>query len=179
VSNHTFCLTTGDAMLANMFVFMCSHGSSRPVTPKLWLVLSAQQRSFLYGMNDIVQVGRAAPTRVINVSNTNRSNVNSKYRPTSVNINNQREGSGNSNNLNAKPGLLGRNKKQLTNSYRTGTSKLNNNTTSFVTASSNNSNNKNNVTQPIKKRKVNNNIQAKLNRLAVFERAERERKRLL
>ena len=179
VSNHNFCLATGDAMLANMFVFMCSHGSSRPVTPKLWLVLSAQQRSFLYGMNDIVQVGRAAPTRVINVSNTNGSNVNSKYRPTSVNINNQREGSGNSNNLNAKPGLLGRNKKQLTNSYRTGTSKLNNNTTSFVTASSNNSNNKNNVTQPIKKRKVNNNIQAKLNRLAVFERAERERKRLL
>src|SRR5210317_1522064 len=27
VSNHNFCLTTGDAMLANMFVFMCSHGS--------------------------------------------------------------------------------------------------------------------------------------------------------
>ena len=71
VSNHNFCLTTGDAMLANMFVFMCSHGSPEPVTPKLWLVLSAQQRSFLYGMNDILQVANAAPTRVINVPNTN------------------------------------------------------------------------------------------------------------
>ena len=71
VSNHNFCLTTGDAMLANVFVFMCSYGSPKPVTPKLWLVLSAQQRSFLYGMNDIVQVGNAAPTRVINIPNTN------------------------------------------------------------------------------------------------------------
>jgi len=112
VSNHNFCLTTGDAMLANMFVFMCSHGSPRPVTPKLWLVLSAQQRSFLYGMNDILQVANAAPTRVINVPNTNikvltesnrsNSNSNSKYRPTSL-----REGSGNSNNE-KKSGLLNR-----------------------------------------------------------------------
>lgn len=186
VRNHNFCLTTGDAMLANMFVFMCSHGSSRPVTPKLWLVLSAQQRSFLYGMNDIVRVGSAAPTRVINVPNrngSNRSNSNSNYRP-----NNGLEGSGNSNNLNARPGLIGRavrffrgnkkqpvnsnrNKNQLANSNRTGSSNfkpqtlkpvnnrnvvMNNasNTESFVTASSNNSNNNNNVTQPAKKRRM-------------------------
>lgn len=198
VSNHNFCLTTGDAMLANMFVFMCSHGSSRPVTPKLWLVLSAQQRSFLYGMNDIVQVGSAAPTRVINVPNTNgsnRSNSNSNYRP-----NNGREGSGNSGNLNARPGLIGRaarffggNKKQNANSNSTRSPKFktqtpkpinnrnvvmnnanNNNTRSFITASSNNSNNNNNVTQPTKKRRVNNNIQAKLNELERMKRRNRE-----
>ena len=216
VSNHNFCLTTGDAMLANMFVFMCSHGSPRPVTPKLWLVLSAQQRSFLYGMNDIIQVGSAAPTRVINVPNTNievssgsnRSNSNSRQRnvtPVRMNTNNnRREGSGNSNNVNARPGLFGRavrffggNKKQNANSNSTRSPKFkpqtpkvvnnknivrnnnNNNTRSFVTASSNNSNNNNNnVTQPVKKRKVNNNVRAKLNELERIKRRERELARL-
>ena len=216
VSNHNFCLTTGDAMLANVFVFMCSHGSPRPVTPKLWLVLSAQQRSFLYGMNDIVQVGSAAPTRVINIPNTNievssgsnRSNSNSRQRNvTPMNNkpnNNRREGSGNSNNVNARPGLFGRaarlfgGKKQNANSNSTRTpnykpqsqrqvnnnnivrnNNSNNNTRSFVTASSNNSsNNNNNVTQPIKKRKVNNNTQAKLNELERRKRRDRELARL-
>ena len=216
VSNHNFCLTTGDAMLANMFVFMCSHGSPKPVTPKLWLVLSAQQRSFLYGMNDIVQVGSAAPTRVINVPNTNievssgsnRSNSNSRQRnvtPVRMNTgNNRREGSGNSNNVNARPGFFGRaarffggNKKQNAKSNSTRSPKFkpqtprvvnnknivknnnNNNTRSFVTASSNNSNNNNNnVTQPVKKRKVNNNVKAKLNELERIKRRERELTRL-
>ena len=216
VSNHNFCLTTGDAMLANMFVFMCSHGSPEPVTPKLWLVLSAQQRSFLYGMNDILQVANAAPTRVINVPNTNikvssgsnRSTSNSRPRnvtPVRMNTgNNRREGSGNSNNVNARPGFFGRaarlfggNKKQnaKSNSTRSPKSKPqtprvvnnknivknnnNNNTRSFVTASSNNSNNNNNnVTQPVKKRKVNNNIQAKLNELERIKKRNRELARL-
>ena len=216
VSNHNFCLTTGDAMLANMFVFMCSHGSPEPVTPKLWLVLSAQQRSFLYGMNDILQVANAAPTRVINVPNTNikvssgsnRSTSNSRPRnvtPVRMNTgNNRREGSGNSNNVNARPGFFGRaarlfggNKKQnaKSNSTRSPKSKPqtprvvnnknivknnnNNNTRSFVTASSNNSNNNNNnVTQPVKKRKVNNNVKAKLNELERIKRRERELARL-
>ena len=216
VSNHNFCLTTGDAMLANMFVFMCSHGSPEPVTPKLWLVLSAQQRSFLYGMNDILQVANAAPTRVINVPNTNikvssgsnRSTSNSRPRnvtPVRMNTgNNRREGSGNSNNVNARPGFFGRaarlfggNKKQnaKSNSTRSPKSKPqtprvvnnknivknnnNNNTRSFVTASSNNSNNNNNnVTQPVKKRKVNNNVKAKLNELERIKRRERELTRL-
>ena len=216
VSNHNFCLTTGDAMLANMFVFMCSHGSPEPVTPKLWLVLSAQQRSFLYGMNDILQVANAAPTRVINVPNTNikvssgsnRSTSNSRPRnvtPVRMNTgNNRREGSGNSNNVNARPGFFGRaarlfggNKKQNTKSNSTRSPKSkpqtprvvnnknivknnnNNNTRSFVTASSNNSNNNNNnVTQPVKKRKVNNNIQAKLNELERIKKRNRELARL-
>jgi len=216
VSNHNFCLTTGDAMLANMFVFMCSHGSPEPVTPKLWLVLSAQQRSFLYGMNDILQVANAAPTRVINVPNTNikvssgsnRSTSNSRPRnvtPVRMNTgNNRREGSGNSNNVNARPGFFGRaarlfggKKKQnaKSNSTRSPKSKPqtprvvnnknivknnnNNNTRSFVTASSNNSNNNNNnVTQPVKKRKVNNNVKAKLNELERIKRRERELARL-
>jgi hypothetical protein len=55
----------------------------------------------------------------------------------------------------------------------------NNNTRSFVTASSNNSNNNNNnVGQPTKKRKVNNNVQARLNRLTALEKLAREKKRL-
>jgi hypothetical protein len=119
--------------------------------------------------------------------------------------NNRQEGSGNSNNVNARPGFFGRaarffggNKKQNANSNNTRSPKFkpqtpkptnnrnvvmnnvnNNNTKSFVTASSNNSNNNNNnVTQPIKKRKVNNNVQAKLNRLAALEKLAREKKRL-
>ena len=214
VRNHNFCLTTGDAMLANMFVFMCSHGSPRPVTPKLWLVLSKNQRSFLYGMNDIVQVANAAPTRVINVPNTtqeatsgsNRSNSNNRQRNvtpirTSNVSNNGREGSGNSSNVNARPGFFGGvarifrgNKKQSAKSNSTRSPKFkpqtprvvnngsivrnnnNNNTRSFVTASSYNSNNNNNVTS--KKRKVSNNVQAKLNELKRMKRLERERVRL-
>ena len=56
----------------------------------------------------------------------------------------------------------------------------NNNTRSFVTASSNNSNNKNNnnVRQPVKKRRLTNNDQARLNRLAALERRDREMRRL-
>ena len=188
-SNHNFCLTTGDAMLANMFVFMCSHGSPRPVTPKLWLVLSAQQRSFLYGMNDILQVGSAAPTRVINVPNMNKISKNTNEEATSGS-NNRREGSGNSNNVNARPGFFGRaarffggNKKQNANSNNTRSPMFkpqtprvvsnnniarnnnNNNTRSFVTASSNKSNNNNNnvTQQPAKNRKVNNNVQQSAN----------------
>ena len=187
VSNHNFCLTTGDAMLANMFVFMCSHGSPRPVTPKLWLVLSAQQRSFLYGMNDILQVGSAAPTRVINVPNMNKISKNTNEEATSGS-NNRREGSGNSNNVNARPGFFGRaarffggNKKQNANSNNTRSPMFkpqtprvvsnnnNNNTRSFVTASSNNSNNNNNnvTQQPVKNRKVNNNAQQSAKRRKV------------
>src|SRR5210317_695065 len=105
VSNHNFCLTTGDAMLANMFVFMCSHGSPTPVTPKLWLVLSAQQRSFLYGMNNILQVASAAPTRVINVPNMNKISKNTNEEATSGS--NRTEGGGNTNNKNNR-GIFGR-----------------------------------------------------------------------
>src|SRR6056300_1413341 len=92
-------------MLANMFVFMCSHGSPTPVTPKLWLVLSAQQRSFLYGMNNILQVASAAPTRVINVPNMNKISKNTNEEATSGS--NRTEGGGNTNNKNNR-GIFGR-----------------------------------------------------------------------
>ena len=105
--------------------------------------------------------------------------------------NNRSEGSGNSNNVNARQGLPGRavrlsggNKKQNANSNNTRSPKLkpqtsrvvnnknivknnnNNNTRSFVTARSNNSNNNtNNVTQPLtKKRRVNNNTRININK---------------
>ena len=119
--------------------------------------------------------------------------------------NNRREGSGNSSNVNARPGFFGRvarlfggNKKQNAKSISTRSPKLkpqtprvvnnknivrnnnNNNTRSFVTASPNNSNNNNNnvTQQPAKKRKVNNNVQAKLNELERLKRRERELARL-
>jgi hypothetical protein len=147
VSNHNFCLTTGDAMLANMFVFMCSHGSPTPVTPKLWLVLSAQQRSFLYGMNDILQVASAAPTRVINVPNMNKISKNTNEQATSGS--NRTEGGGNTNNKNNRGifrRIFGGTKKPVNNGVR----RMNVNNTASVAGSSSGSvsrnNNNNNVT---------------------------------
>src|SRR6056300_1521659 len=155
VSNHNFCLTTGDAMLANMFVFMCSHGSPSPVTPKLWLVLSAQQRSFLYGMNDILQVASAAPTRVINVPNMNKISKNTNEQATSGS--NRTEGGGNTNNKNNRGifrRIFGGTKKPANNRNA---NKMNVNNTASVAGSSSgsvsrNNNNNNNVSSNNAKR---------------------------
>jgi hypothetical protein len=164
VSNHNFCLTTGDAMLANMFVFMCSHGSPSPVTPKLWLVLSAQQRSFLYGMNDILQVASAAPTRVINVPNMNKISKNTNEQATSGS--NRTEGGGNTNNKNNRGifrRIFGGTKKPANNRN---VRRMNvNNTTSVAGSSSGsvsrNNNNNNNVSsnnrRGVKRGRNNNN----------------------
>src|SRR5210317_24528 len=164
VSNHNFCLTTGDAMLANMFVFMCSHGSPTPVTPKLWLVLSAQQRSFLYGMNDILQVASAAPTRVINVPNMNKISKNTNEEATSGS--NRTEGGGNTNNKNNRGifrRIFGGTKKPANNRNA---NKMNVNNTASVAGSSSgsvsrNNNNNNNVSsnnrRGVKRARNNNN----------------------
>src|SRR5210317_53410 len=164
VSNHNFCLTTGDAMLANMFVFMCSHGSPSPVTPKLWLVLSAQQRSFLYGMNDILQVASAAPTRVINVPNMNKISKNTNEQATSGS--NRTEGGGNTNNKNNRGifrRIFGGTKKPANNRNA---NKMNVNNTASVAGSSSgsvsrNNNNNNNVSsnnrRGVKRARNNNN----------------------
>ena len=70
-------------------------------------------------------------------------------------------------------------KQQTPRTVNTIMTNANNNTRSFVTASSNNSNkNNNNVGQPAKKRKVNNNVQTKLNELERIKRRERELARL-
>ena len=164
VSNHNFCLTTGDAMLANMFVFMCSHGSPSPVTPKLWLVLSAQQRSFLYGMNNILQVASAAPTRVINVPNMNKISKNTNEQATSGS--NRTEGGGNTNNKNNRGifrRIFGGTKKPANNRNA---NKMNVNNTASVAGSSSgsvsrNNNNNNNVSsnnrRGVKRARNNNN----------------------
>ena len=151
--------------------------------------------------SNITRAMEALNTNIEVSSGSNRSNSNSRQRNTTpvrmnTNNNNRREGSGNSSNVNARPGLFGRavrffggSKKQNVKSNSTQTPKFkpqtprvvnnNNNTRSFVTASSNNSNNNNNnVTQPFKKRKVNNNVQAKLNELARLRKRERELARL-
>tara|TARA_Y100000361_G_C11152836_1_gene342226 strand:+ start:74 stop:2320 length:2247 start_codon:yes stop_codon:yes gene_type:complete len=83
-----YCLATGDAMLANNFVFLCSRSG---VSPNLWMATSTQQISKVYGkmINDI-KVVQPSPTQVINVPNNNRGVVSSG--------NNRTEGGGNSNN---------------------------------------------------------------------------------
>jgi len=63
-SNYHFCLGTGDAMLANNFIFMCSVSG---VSPNLWMALSTQQKSTLFGkMIDNIKVGSPEPTLVQN-----------------------------------------------------------------------------------------------------------------
>jgi hypothetical protein len=182
VSNHNFCLTTGDAMLANMFVFMCSHGSPTPVTPKLWLVLSAQQRSFLYGMNDILQVASAAPTRVINVPNMNKISKNTNEQATSGS--NRTEGGGNTNNKNNRGifrRIFGGTKKPANNRNA---NKMNVNNTASVAGSSSgsvsrNNNNNNNVSsnnrRGVKRARNNNNNVSQPN----AKRVNRTRNRLI
>lgn len=62
-----YCLATGDAMLANNFIFLCSRSD---VSPNLWMATSTQQVSKVYGkMIDQIQVVKPAPTQVRNAPN--------------------------------------------------------------------------------------------------------------
>jgi hypothetical protein len=82
-----YCLATGDAMLANNFVFLCSRSG---VSPNLWMATSTQQVSKVYGkMIDNIQTVQPAPTQVRNAPNVSNGNqvVSSG--------NNRTEGSGN------------------------------------------------------------------------------------
>lgn len=92
-SKYHYCLATGDAMLANNFIFLCSRSG---VSPNLWMATSTQQVSKVYGkMIDQIQVVKPAPTQVRNAPNYSiRNEVVSSG-------NNRTEGGGNS-------GILGR-----------------------------------------------------------------------
>ena len=75
---YNYCLATGDAMLCNSFIFMCSISGT---TPNLWMPISKQQTSLVYGdmlnnfrTNKTIQ---SEPTEVVNANvrrTPNRSN---------------------------------------------------------------------------------------------------------
>jgi len=95
-AKYHYCLATGDAMLANNFIFMCSRSG---VSPNLWMATSTQQVSKVYGkMIDQIQVVKPAPTQVRNAP------VNIKGNQNESSGNNRTEGGGNSSNS----GILGR-----------------------------------------------------------------------
>ena len=95
-AKYHYCLATGDAMLANNFIFMCSRSG---VSPNLWMATSTQQVSKVYGkMIDKIQVVKPAPTQVRNAP----VNINGNQNESSGN--NRTEGGGNSSNS----GILGR-----------------------------------------------------------------------
>ena len=98
-----YCLATGDAMLANNFIFLCS---SSGVSPNLWMTTSAQQVSKVYGeMTENFQIVKPAPTEVRNAPGMNEGNGNTNEEATSGS--NRTEGGGNTNNKNNR-GIFGR-----------------------------------------------------------------------
>ena len=95
-AKYHYCLATGDAMLANNFIFMCSRSG---VSPNLWMATSTQQVSKVYGkMIDNIQTVKPAPTLVRNAP----VNINGNQNESSGNS--RTEGGGNSSNS----GILGR-----------------------------------------------------------------------
>ena len=86
--NYNYCLATGDAMLCNSFIFMCSISNT---TPNLWMPISKQQTSLVYGdmlnnfrTNKTIQ---SEPTEVVNANvrrTPNRSNGSGYVKPISL-----------------------------------------------------------------------------------------------
>jgi len=69
-AKRNYCLATGDAMLCNSFIFMCSISGT---TPNLWMPISKQQTSLVYGgmldnFNPYSNI-KSAPTEVRNANN--------------------------------------------------------------------------------------------------------------
>ena len=69
-AKRNYCLATGDAMLCNSFIFMCSISGT---TPNLWMPISKQQTSLVYGgmLNNFNPYSniKSAPTEVRNANN--------------------------------------------------------------------------------------------------------------
>jgi hypothetical protein len=102
-----YCLATGDAMLANNFLFLCSRSG---VSPNLWMATSTKQVSKVYGkMIDDIRVVRPAPTLVRNAPNMNERIANTNNEASSGS--NRTEGGGNSNNRGFFGRIFGGNKK--------------------------------------------------------------------
>jgi hypothetical protein len=153
-----YCLATGDAMLSNIFVFLCSRSG---VSPNLWMATSTKQVSKVYGkMIDQIQVVKPAPTQVRNAPNYSIGNevVSSG--------NNRTEGGGNtSNNQNIRnspsvsrnnggnvPMRNANNTVSIAGSSKGSVSRNNNNNVSSRGVKRVRNNNNNNVNQPSAKR---------------------------
>jgi ribosomal protein L21E len=74
VAKYNYCLATGDAMLCNSFIFMCSIAK---VSPNLWMPISKQQTSLVYGnmLNNFNPNSniKSAPTEVRNANKVRRT----------------------------------------------------------------------------------------------------------
>jgi hypothetical protein len=149
-----YCLATGDAMLANNFLFLCSRSG---VSPNLWMATSTKQVSKVYGkMIDDIQIVKPAPTLVRNAPNVNERIANTNDEASSGN--NRTEGGGNSNNRTVV-------KKRVNNTRKNnGVRMMNVNNTMSVAGSSqgsvsmnNNNNNVNSINRKSTKRVRNNN----------------------
>jgi hypothetical protein len=78
-----YCLATGDAMLANNFIFLCSRSG---VSPNLWMATSTKQVSKVYGkMIEHIRIVKPAPTEVINAMGMNEGTGNKNQEATSGN----------------------------------------------------------------------------------------------
>lgn len=182
-----YCLATGDAMLANNFIFLCSRSG---VSPNLWMATSTKQVSKVYGkMIDSIETINAAPTEVVNAPNRNERTGNTNNEASSGN--NRTEGGGNSNNRGFFGRIFGGNKKPVNNRVvnrkpvNNGVRRMNVNNAASVAGSSSGSvsrnnnnnnnvnsnnrrgvkrtrNNNNNVSQPTAKRVVSTNTRNKL-----------------
>ena len=138
--NYHYCLATGDAMLANNFIFLCT--KSR-VSPNLWMAVSSQQVSKVYGeMTENFQIAKPAVTTVTNAPNKRNGNTDQEVL------------SGKSNNR----GFL----RRIFGGKRTGARSVGNNTTSAAGSSSGsmNTNNGGNIQskrtpQPTKGKRMN------------------------
>ena len=147
-----YCLATGDAMLANNFLFLCSRSG---VSPNLWMATSTKQVSKVYGkMIDDIQIVKPAPTLVRNAPNVNERIANTNNEASSGS--NRTEGGGNSNNRGFFGRIFGGNKKPANSGVvnkkpvNNGVRRMNVNNTASVAGSSSGSvsrnNNNNNVT---------------------------------
>ena len=81
--NYHYCLATGDAMLANNFIFLCSRSG---VSPNLWMATSTKQVSKVYGkMIEHIRIVKPAPTEVRNALGMNEGTGNNNQEATSGN----------------------------------------------------------------------------------------------
>lgn len=145
-NKYHYCLATGDAMLANNFIFLCSRSG---VSPNLWMATSTQQVSKVYGkMIDNIQTVRPAPTLVRNAPNvSNGDEVVSSG-------NNRSESGDNSNNRGFVGRVFGGNKKPTNGGVVNNTQSVAGSSQGSVSRNNNN----NNVSSRGVKRTRNNNI---------------------
>jgi len=161
--NQRIVLGTLDGVLCGMYCFLSK--SLMNEEPRIFIDMSFKQRNqiVMYGVSDLIQVGKNVKPQVSTVGSNFISNNNNSTEVSSGN--NRSEGGGNSNNRGFMGRIFGGNKKP-TNSGVVNRSPVNNgivNNTQSVAGSSqgsvsrNSNNNNNNVSQRPPKRARNNN----------------------